>query len=140
MAAHSSTLAWKIPWTEEPGGLRSMRSLGVGHDCITFNLLQHVPSYLGFSYLGHGVSLHGCSSKVQPLLVTLDEEYLLTTALPDLQCGLGPLGPSAPRQPWLWVSPLAAAPGLGLGVAPPIRLLKNFILLRNKVFLHNHFS
>ena len=30
-------------------------------------LLQHLPSYLGFSYLGHGVSLHGCSSKVQPL-------------------------------------------------------------------------
>ena len=29
---HSSTLAWKIPWTEEPGGLQSMRSLGVGHD------------------------------------------------------------------------------------------------------------
>ena len=27
MASHSSTLAWKIPWTEEPGGLQSMRSL-----------------------------------------------------------------------------------------------------------------
>ena len=27
MAPHSSTLAWKIPWTEEPGGLQSMRSL-----------------------------------------------------------------------------------------------------------------
>ena len=32
MAPHSSTLAWEIPWTEEPGGLQSMRSLGVGHD------------------------------------------------------------------------------------------------------------
>ena len=32
MARHSSTLAWKIPWTEEPGGLQSMGSLGVGHD------------------------------------------------------------------------------------------------------------
>ena len=30
MAPHSSTLAWKIPWTEEPGGLQSMGSLGVG--------------------------------------------------------------------------------------------------------------
>ena len=40
-------------------------------------LLQHLPAYLGFSYLGHGVSLHGCSSKVQLLLLTLDEEYLL---------------------------------------------------------------
>ena len=32
MATHSSTLAWQIPWTEEPGGLQSMESLGVGHD------------------------------------------------------------------------------------------------------------
>ena len=32
MATHSSTLAWKIPWTEGPGGLQSMGSLGVGHD------------------------------------------------------------------------------------------------------------
>ena len=32
MAPHSSTLAWKIPWTEEPGGLQSMGSRGVGHD------------------------------------------------------------------------------------------------------------
>ena len=32
MAAHSSTLAWKLPWMEEPGRLRSMGSLRVGHD------------------------------------------------------------------------------------------------------------
>ena len=32
MAPHSSTLAWKIPWKEEPGGLPSMGSLRVGHD------------------------------------------------------------------------------------------------------------
>ena len=32
MAPHSSTLAWKIPWTEGTGGLQSMGSLGVGHD------------------------------------------------------------------------------------------------------------
>ena len=32
MAPHSSTLAWKIPWTEGSGGLQSMGSLGVGHD------------------------------------------------------------------------------------------------------------
>ena len=32
MAPHSSTLAWKIPWTEEPGRLQSMRSLRVVHD------------------------------------------------------------------------------------------------------------
>ena len=35
MAPHSSTLAWKIPWTEEPGGLQSMGSQRVGHDWAT---------------------------------------------------------------------------------------------------------
>ena len=35
MAPHSSTLAWKIPWMEEPGRLRSMGSLRVGHDWAT---------------------------------------------------------------------------------------------------------
>ena len=74
-------------------------------------LLQHLPSYLGFSYLGHGVSLHGCSSKVQLLLLTLDEGYLLIAALPDLQHGIAPLGPPEPTQP----------PLLGCGVDPPSR-------------------
>ena len=32
MAPHSSTLAWRLPWTEEPGRLQSMGLLGVGHD------------------------------------------------------------------------------------------------------------
>ena len=35
LATHSSTLAWKIPWTEEPGGLQSMGSLRVTHDWAT---------------------------------------------------------------------------------------------------------
>ena len=71
-------------------------------------LLQHLLSYLGFSYLGRGVSLHGCSSKAQPLLLTLDEGYLFTSAPPDLERGVAPLGPPAPAQPAL----------LGCGVAP----------------------
>ena len=62
-------------------------------------LLQHLPSYLGFSYLGHGVSLQSCSSKAQPLLLTLDEGYLLTATFPDLQHGIAPLGPPVPAQP-----------------------------------------
>ena len=74
-------------------------------------LLQHLPSYLGFSYLGRGVSLHGCSSKAQPLLLSLDEGYLLNAAPPDLEPGVAPLGPPAPTQPLL----------LGRGVAPPGR-------------------
>ena len=71
-------------------------------------LLQHLPSYLGFSYLGRGVTLQGCSSKAQPLLLTLDKGYLLTAAPPDLEHGVAPLGPPAPVQP----------PLLGRGVAP----------------------
>ena len=35
MAPHSSTLAWKIPWMEEPGRLQSMGSLRVGHNSVT---------------------------------------------------------------------------------------------------------
>ena len=35
MATHSSILAWRIPRTEEPGGLQSMESQGVGHDLVT---------------------------------------------------------------------------------------------------------
>ena len=40
MAPYSSTLAWKIPWTEEPGRLQSMGSLRVGHD-FTFTFTLH---------------------------------------------------------------------------------------------------
>ena len=65
-------------------------------------LLQHLPSYLGFSYLGCGESLPGCSSKAQPLLLTLDEGYLLTATPPDLERGVAPLGPPAPAQPVLF--------------------------------------
>ena len=90
-------------------------------------LSQYLPSYLGFSYLGCGVSLHGCSSKAQPLLLTLDEGYLLTTTPPDLERGIAPLGPPAPAQP----------PLLGCGVAPPGRrpwsqVGNNRILLSHK--------
>ena len=66
-------------------------------------LLQHLLSYLGFSYLGRGVSLQGCSSRAQPLLLTLDEGYLPQLPLLTLNVGL-------------LLS--AAIPGLGLGVAP----------------------
>ena len=83
-------------------------------------LLQHLLSYLGFC-LGHGVSLHGYSSKAQPLLLTLDEGYLLTAAPPDLERGVAPLSPPVPVQPLLLDLGLlvsAATPDLRRGVAP----------------------
>ena len=46
-------------------------SLGMVSVCLSSDaLLQHLPFYLGFSYLERGVSLHGCFSKAQPLLLS----------------------------------------------------------------------
>ena len=69
MSTHSSTLAWKIPWTEEPGGLQSTGSLPVGHDWatslafFTFTLWrrqwQPIPVFLPAESQGRG-SLVGC--------------------------------------------------------------------------------
>ena len=67
--AHSSTLAWRIPWTEEPGRLQSMGSLRDGHDWVTsllpFNFMhwrkkwQPTPVFLPEESQGQG-SLVGC--------------------------------------------------------------------------------
>ena len=51
MATHSSTLAWKIPWTEEPGRLQFMGSLRVGHD-FTFTFTFHF--HFSLSRIGEG--------------------------------------------------------------------------------------
>ena len=69
MAPHSSTLAWKIPWMEEPGRLQSMGSLRVGHDRVTslslFTFMhwrrkwQPTPMFLPGESQGRG-SLVGC--------------------------------------------------------------------------------
>ena len=76
-------------------------------------LLQHLPSSLGFSYLGRGVSLHSCSSKAQPLLLTLDEGYLLIATPLDFDHGVAPLGFAVPVQPPLLgyrIAPLSCRP------------------------------
>ena len=69
METHSSTLAWKIPWTEEPGRLQFMGSLRVGHNRATSLLLftfmhwrrkwQPAPMFLPGESQGRG-SLVGC--------------------------------------------------------------------------------
>ena len=69
MASHTSTLAWKIPWMEEPGGLRSMGLLRVGHNWVTslslFTFMhwrrkwQPTPVFLPGKSQGWG-SLVGC--------------------------------------------------------------------------------
>ena len=45
MATHSSILAWRIPWTEEPGGLQSMGSQRVGHDWATKHSTDDIYAY-----------------------------------------------------------------------------------------------
>ena len=69
MATHSSTLAWKIPWMQEPGRLQSMGSLRVGQGCATslshFTFMhwrrqwQPTPVFLPGESQGWG-SLMGC--------------------------------------------------------------------------------
>ena len=119
-----------------------MGSFEVGHHylsvimvsvCLPSDALsQHLPSHLGFSYLGCGVSLHGCSSKAQPLLLTLDKGYLLTAAIPDLQCEIAPLGLPAPAQPLLpgcSSRPPALVSGVGgSSQLPPLALGSGWLL------------
>ena len=52
MATHSSTLAWTIPWTEEPGGLQSTGSQRVGHNTPTLSN-SHVKVYFLLGILVH---------------------------------------------------------------------------------------
>jgi hypothetical protein len=53
MAHHSSTLAWEIPWTEEPGGLLSMGSHRVGHrDLAAAAAAAQIQSFHGFALGG----------------------------------------------------------------------------------------
>ena len=42
MVTHSSILAWRIPWTEEGGGLQSVGSQRVGHGRVTFTIIMYV--------------------------------------------------------------------------------------------------
>ena len=53
MAAHSSILAWRIPWTEEPSGLQSTGPQRVGHD-LAIEHANHLTSALVSSYVKQG--------------------------------------------------------------------------------------
>ena len=61
MAIHSRTIAWKIPWIEEPGRLQSIGSQRVGHDwansLITFAQFTHVIACISTSVLFNGETL-----------------------------------------------------------------------------------
>jgi len=76
MATHSSTLAWRILWTEDPGGLQSMGSQRVRHNCVTF-IFSHVVSGLTgqAQFSNFGKSPVKDSGSVQP---TVRRTALLT--------------------------------------------------------------
>ena len=88
--AHSSILAWRIPWTEEPGGLQSMGSQRHGHDWVT-NItqeegicsLKHLPSIAqqGWGLLSYKVS-HGQLLPTGPRFLLSLEWWLLTHCPP----------------------------------------------------------
>ena len=62
MVTHSSILAWKIPWIEEPGGLQSMGSQRIRHDLATKQQQQVNPHILSclFAFLSLGDGLDPC--------------------------------------------------------------------------------
>ena len=78
MAPHSSTLAWKIPWMEEPGRLQSMESQRVGHDWAILVLWYHCKVIYPIPYL-----LHNCSlwKKVTMYSLHLQGRELYSTSL-----------------------------------------------------------
>ena len=97
MAPHSSTLAWKIPWTEEPGRLQSMGTLGVGHNWTTslslFTFIhwrrkrQPTPVFLPGESQGWG-SLVGChlwgSTESDTTEATYQQQQQQQQLLPEL--------------------------------------------------------
>ena len=71
MATHSSTLAWEIPWTEEPGRLQSMRSHRVGHDLATKRQQQSVYMSIPISQVMKYITNKGLCIAQGTLLDTL---------------------------------------------------------------------
>jgi len=67
MATHSSTLAWKIPWMEEPGRLQSMGSLGVGHDWSNLAAAAARKRYAAAAAAAAAKSLQSCPTLCDPI-------------------------------------------------------------------------
>ena len=97
MAPHSSTLAWKIPWMEEPGGLRSMGSRRVGHNWVTSLSLSLHLDLKTWNFLGCliGVwffrsSIPACNSSLLCLQMSLLHLYRSELYLSLLTHGVCP--------------------------------------------------
>ena len=66
MATHSSTLAWRIPWTEEPGRRQSMGSQRVGHDWVTSLSRKNIKLIVS-STAAAAKSLQSCPTLCDPM-------------------------------------------------------------------------
>ena len=115
MATHSSILAWRIPWTEEPGKLQSMGSQRVGHDWATslsFHLWEpgpDLPAGLGGSP-GGGRGQLWLTVGTQTLVRTI-HLCELSWRLPLWNQGSGAGTPQAKPPPWWERSPTAQQTG-----------------------------
>ena len=72
-ATRSSILAWRIPWTEEPGGLQSMGLWRVGHNWVTEHTHSHISSLHYLRMITAYLSLKKLTMTAQFLLVPVDE-------------------------------------------------------------------
>ena len=73
-ATHCSMLAWKIPWTEEPGGLQCMRSGSVWHDCVTERACTPWLGQKSLSFLKTQVPLRIWWKFLSPIFPPIDLE------------------------------------------------------------------
>ena len=71
MATHSSILVWRIPWTEEPGGLQLMGSQTVRHDQVT----EHASMHVLFSIVAAPIYIHTRSAQGFPFLHILSNIF-----------------------------------------------------------------
>ena len=76
MATHSSILAWRIPWTEEPGGLQPMGSQRVGHDWVTNNSFR-CKQILRVRIKGETMILQGSTLYFEGVSLSFTERDLL---------------------------------------------------------------
>ena len=67
MATHPSILAWRIPWTEEPGGLQSMQLQRVGHNLATEQEQQKFNKFLIFIKMDKNLIYRQAASRLHPI-------------------------------------------------------------------------
>ena len=98
MATHSNILAWRIPWTDEPGGLQSIGLQRVGHKWVTKHIRGFSSSHVQMWELDHkeGWALKNWCFQMVVLEKTLER---------PLNCRIKPANPKG-NQPWIFIGGL----------------------------------